>query len=319
MNDKVRRSWLLVPASRDERIASAAASNADVVVLDLAELVAEKDKPSARDSFQGAIEPVKAGGAEIFAQVDPELMYADLRACVWPELAGVVVCRLESEKQVQEADRLLGELEEERGLVPGTLEIVASVETAQGNRAAYEIATCSPRVTALTLGRAELVMDLRPEPSGEIHLYQYLMQRLVTVANAAGVTPLGAWWRAPDRGLLATPERTGEAAVRGRAIGFKGSMCLLDNQAEPLNRGFSPTEREETEARRLVEAWKEHFAGGVARNDTMNLTGVEGFGQRLVGPESVQQSRNLLDLAARCAAKEEEKAAAVEQRPVPSP
>ena len=116
--------------------------------------------------------------------MDPDLIYADLRACVWPELAGVVVCRLESVEQVREADRLLGELEEERGLVPGTLEIVASLETAQGNRAAYEIATCSPRVTALTLGRADLVMDLRPEPSGEIHLYQYLMQRLVMAANA---------------------------------------------------------------------------------------------------------------------------------------
>ena len=191
MNDKVRRSWLVVPASKEERIESAAAGDADVLVLDLAEFVPESGKPEAREGFPAALGRAKAGMAEVFVQVDPELIYADLRACVLPGIAGVVVCRLESPQQVEEADGLLGELEEERGLTPGTLEIVASVETAQGNVHAYEIATCSDRVTALTLGRADLVMDLRPEPSGEIHLYQYLMQRLVVVANAAGVTPLG--------------------------------------------------------------------------------------------------------------------------------
>jgi citrate lyase beta subunit len=65
------------------------------------------------------------------------------------------------------------------------------------------------------------------------------MQRLVIVAGAAGVKPLGAWWRAPDRGLLATPENTYEAARRGRAIGFKGAMCLRANQVDALNRAYS--------------------------------------------------------------------------------
>jgi citrate lyase beta subunit len=94
-------------------------------------------------------------------------------------------------------------------------------------------------VRALTLGRADLVMDLRAEPSHEIHLMPYLMQRLIIIARAAGVAPIGAWWRAPDRGLLATPENTYEAAQRGRAIGFKGAMCLRANQVEPLNRAFA--------------------------------------------------------------------------------
>ena len=193
--------------SKAERIDSAHLAGADVVVLDLAELVAERDKPAARGNLQIALGRVRAGGSEAFAQVDPELLYADLKACVWPELTGVVVNRLESPDQIRETSRLLDELEEERGLIPGSLEIVASVETAKGNWSAHEMATASSRVTALTLGRADLVMDLRPEPSGEIHLYQYLTQRLITVANAVGVTPIGAWWQAPDRGLLTTLPR----------------------------------------------------------------------------------------------------------------
>ena len=307
--------------SQPHRIESAHLAGADVVVLDLAELVTEHDKPAARTNVQAALGQVRAGGSEAFAQVDPALVYADLRACVWPELTGVIVNRLESPDQIDETARLLDELEEERGLVPGALEIVASVETAQGNFNAHQIATASPRVTGLTLGRADLVMDLRPEPSGEIHLYQYLMQRSIVVANACGVAPLGAWWRAPDRGLLTTPERTLEAAVRGRAIGFKGSMCLLDGQVPSLNEGFTPSAEEVEEARQLTAAYHEKVGapGSPILADTMTVSGVVGLGDRIVEPAAVDQTANLIDLAARCAARDEAKEAALEQRPVPAP
>jgi citrate lyase subunit beta/citryl-CoA lyase len=239
MSETIRRSWLLVPMSKADQIAQAPQSGADVIVLDLVELVAEEDKFAAREKVQAAIHTLQGGGAEVFAQIDPDLLYADLHACVWPGLSGVVVSRAESPGQIVEVAALLTRLENERGLPPNTLMIVAALETARGNHAAYDIARVSPRVWGLTLGRADLIMDLRPEPSNEHHLLPYLMQRLIIVAGAAGVTPIGAWWRAPDRGLLATPENTDRAAQRGRAIGFKGAMCLRANQVEPLNRAFN--------------------------------------------------------------------------------
>lgn len=239
MSETIRRSWLLVPMSKANEIAQAPQSGADVIVLDLVELVAEQDKHAAREKVQAAIDTLHADGAEVFAQIDAELVNADLHACVWPGLNGVVLSRTESPGQIVEVAALLTQLENERGLLPDTLKIVAALETAHGNHAAYDIARASQRVCGLTLGRADLIMDLRPEPSNEIHLMPYLMQRLIIVAGAAGVTPIGAWWRAPDRGLLATPENTYLAAQRGRAIGFKGAMCLCANQVEPLNRGFA--------------------------------------------------------------------------------
>jgi citrate lyase subunit beta/citryl-CoA lyase len=230
--DGSRRSWLIVPVSSGRGIAEAAASGADVAVLDLVELVA--DRAAARQAARAAIESLKSGSAAVYAQVDANALEADLDACAWPGLAGIVISRIESAPRVQDAARRLDRLEKERALAPG-VKIVAAVETAPGNQAAHDIARASPRVSGLTLGRADLVMDLRPEPSGEIHLMPYLMQRLVVVARAAGVTPIGAWWRAPDRGLLATPENTRRAAERGRAIGFKGAMCLRPDQVAALN------------------------------------------------------------------------------------
>ena len=233
------RSWLLAPVSKPERVEQAARSGADAIVLDLAEFVAERDKQAARANFEAALRTALSGGARVFAQTEPAALDADLPACVRPGLAGVVISRAESPAQIRQADALLDRLERERAIAPGSLQIVAALETAPGNHAAYEIACASRRVRAITLGRADLVMDLRPEPSDEIHLLPYLMQRLIIVAGAAGVAPIGAWWRAPDRGLLATPDNTYRAAQRGRAIGFKGAMCVRADQVDPLNRAYS--------------------------------------------------------------------------------
>ena len=238
MADDKRRSWLVLPATKPELIEDGAKCGVDVIVLDLVEFVAQARRPEARSGVQPAIRAIRSKGTEAFVQVDPALD-ADLRACVIPGLSGVVLSRVESPQQVEQADALITQLETERGVPNGSVKIVASVETAPGNHAAYDIVRASSRVWGLTLGRADLIMDLRAEPSGEIHLMTYLMQRLIVIAGATGVTPIGAWWRAPDRGLLATPEHTYEAARRGRAIGFKGAMCLRGNQVEALNRAFS--------------------------------------------------------------------------------
>ena len=308
--ERVRRSWLLVPASQAEKAVAAPQSNTDVVLLDLVEFVAEKDKPSVREGLAETIRQVGESGVDVFTLIDSELLYADLHSCVCPELTGVVVSHLEAVAQVEEADKLIGQLEDERGIPPGTLEIVVSLDTAKANQDAFGIASASTRISGLTLGRAELVMDLRPEPSGEIHLMQYLMQKLITVAGAIGVPGYGAWWRSPDRGLLATPDNTLEAGSRGRAIGFKGSFCVLENQVAPLNQGFPPGAKEVEEASKLLEAYQAAVSAGTASIRQ---------GDRIIDFGTALQAQALIDRAAACEAYDNAKVDALAGRPVPAP
>jgi citrate lyase subunit beta/citryl-CoA lyase len=282
----------MVPSDDAAQVEQAAASAADVIVLDLMEFVLEGMKPAAREHLPEAIRGVVQRGAEVFAQVDKELLYADLSAAVWPGLSGILIPRLESPQEVTEADSLLTQLEDKRGFRPGTLQIVAVLDTAKGNYDAVEITHASRRIWGLTLGRADLVMDLRPEPSGELHLMPYLMQRLVTTANAAGVVPLGAWWRAPARGLLADPDDTYAAAVRGRRIGFKGALCLRANQVDPLNRGFTPNSSEIQEARELIADYQAQ---------TQNGSAVVRLQDRIIDLAAVNQASQLLAYADACA------------------
>src|SRR5919108_598343 len=292
MDGSIRRSWLIVPSDDAAQVEQAAASAADVVVLDLMEFVPEGMKPAARERLPETLGNVVQGGAEVFVQVDKELLYADLSAAVWPGISGILIPRLESPREVAEADSLLSQFEDKRGFRPGVLQIVAVLDTAKGNDAALDIARASRRLWGLTLGRADLVMDLRPEPSGELHLMPYLMQRLITAANAAGVVPLGAWWRAPARGLLANPDDTYSAAVRGRRIGFKGALCLRANQVEPLNRGFTPTSSEAQEARELLADYE---AG------TQDGSAVVPLQDRIIDPAMARQAGQLLAYADACA------------------
>ena len=258
MTYTVRRSWLIVPAHKDEALSEAAECGADVVVLDLQDTVHESRKHEARANVRGAIEVMRNAGSEVFVRSDVELMYADLDASVWRGLSGVVLPGVTSVEQVREADELLSKFESERGVVKPppvgevreaddprgpeqALEIHLSLDTGPGNWHAEDLIRASDRVKSISLGRADLVMDLREEPSGDLHLLPYLLQRLVIIANATGVEPVGAWWRATSRGLLASYDDTLEAALTGRLAGFRGALCMRPNQVEALNRGFTPS------------------------------------------------------------------------------
>jgi len=253
--EAIRRSWILVSALDERAIDQAWSWGADVVVLDLEDSVHDSKKAAARAHVREAIDEVARGGAEVFVRPDRELLYADLEAALVAGLTGVLLPMVSSAEQVREADRLIEAIEQQRGL-PGVIELHLALETAAGNLQAPEIVAASSRVRSVSLGRADLVMDLRAEPSGDLHMMPYLLQRLVIVARASGVEPIGAWWRADSRGMLASPQATLEAAHRARRNGLRGGLGIQAAQVAPLNAGFTPTDDEVARANGLVQAFE---------------------------------------------------------------
>lgn len=259
--EAIRRSWVLVSALDDRAVAEAWTWGADVVVLDLEESVHDSRKADARARVGEAIGAVARGGAEVFVRPDIDLLYADLDAAMVAGLTGVMLPMISSADQVRETDRLVDAFEQRRGL-PGVVELHLVLETAAGNLHAQEIIAASSRVRSISLGRADLAMDLRAEPSGELHMLPYLLQRLVIVARCGGVEPIGAWWQADSRGMLASPEATLRAASRARRNGFRGGVGVRASQVGPLNTGFTPDEAEVARAERLVKAFESAHGRG---------------------------------------------------------
>jgi citrate lyase subunit beta/citryl-CoA lyase len=259
--ESVRRSWLVVPSLDAALVAQARASGADVIVLDLEDGVHDRRKAAARAQIPEAIASMSGVGAEVFVRPDIELLYADLEAAIRPGLTGLVLPKVRTAEQVREAEEIVEELEARRGL-PAATELHLALETARGNFDAVDIIGASGRVRSISLGRADLVMDLREDPAGELHLMPYLMERLITIARVTGVEPVGAWWRAGARGTVAGPEATLEAARRGRAHGFRGALCARPAQVAPLNAGFTPSASEVGRARELIGAFEAARAEG---------------------------------------------------------
>jgi citrate lyase subunit beta/citryl-CoA lyase len=262
-----------------------------------------------------------AQGAEVFVRADIELLYADLHAAVWRGLSGVMLPGVTSVAQVQEADSLLGRLQAERGVVKlppvgdvleaddpvspqQALEMHLCLDTGRGNWDAVELIQASPRVKSISLGRADLVMDLREEPTGDLHLMPYLMQRLIIIANATGVQPIGAWWRATSRGLVASYADTLAAAVTGRQAGFKGGLCMRAHQVAALNQGFTPTDDDTAHARSVIAAF--------ARERANRGTSIDMHGE-LIDAARVAIAENLIAWAAACARRDQGRATVVAQ------
>jgi citrate lyase subunit beta/citryl-CoA lyase len=274
VSQRVRRSWLLIPGHRADLVAQADSFDADVIVMDLEDLVHDGRKPAARENVRSGIERARQGGAEVFVRCDLELLYADLQASVWRGLQGIILPKVTSVAQIREAEDILTHFESERGVmqagllhevnefdeprsVDNALEIHLSLENAAGNEAALELLESSRRIRSVSLGRADLVMDLRAEPSGELHLMPFLLQRLVVLANVAGVSPIGAWWQGNSRGMRASAADTERSARLGRLAGFKGALCVEPEQVAALNRGFTPSRSDDAD-------WA---AAGQARDD----------------------------------------------------
>ncbi len=283
MNDTVRRSWLIVPAHDAERLEQAAKSGADVIALDLEDTVHDSRKHEARENIRDATGMMRDAGAEVFVRCDPELIYADVAASVWRGLSGVILTGLTGVEQVVEADDILSRFESERGVVrpppvgevreaddprgpEQALEIHLSLDTGPANWDAEKLIRASDRIRSISLGRADLKMDLREEPSGDLLLLPYLMQRLIVIANALGVEPVGAWWRATSRGLSASYEDTLQAAMTGRQAGFRGALCMKTDQVAALNAGFSPSAEDARQARAVLDSEPAHIAAVIAEN-----------------------------------------------------
>jgi len=122
------RSWLLVNGAQYDRFAPAAISRADIVVLDIEDAVAPKDKTGARDNVirwlaEGNTDWVRVNGFGTPWWAD------DLDALSKTTVGGVMLAMVESVDHVTETAKRLPN-------VP----IVALVETARGLERITEIA-----------------------------------------------------------------------------------------------------------------------------------------------------------------------------------
>lgn len=235
----IRRSWMILPAHDPAAAMRYQEFKPDVAVLDLEYSVAPKFKEAARSGLESLVRKIGESQTAVFVRVDRGTRWADVRAAMFRGIKGIIFPGPEEPEEIAELGELIAALEKQRGLIPGTTELVLMLESAKGFWNAASLARASPRVSTLGVGRIDLTMRLGPVPQGEFRLYRFLMTRALVAARMLDKQPLGAFWRPGSRGGVASKESTAQAAREARLFGFTGCLCATPDQVASVNEGFT--------------------------------------------------------------------------------
>ncbi|MDR5780640.1 CoA ester lyase [Caballeronia sp. LZ065] len=259
------RTFLFVPGNHARRVEKALNADVDAAILDLEDAVAASEKVATRAAVVEALQaPHRARGYIRINALDTDYAFGDLHAVIARGVDGIVLPKLESVEQLHTADWIMSQLERERGLEADSIELMPIIETGAGFAAIQALcASAAQRVRRLkrfAFGAGDFCLDMNLIWSGdesELHAYR---SALVLSSRAAGLqAPVDTVWvRLDDADGLA------RSAVRARGMGFQGKLCIHPAQCDAVNRAFSPTEAEITQARAVVEAFRRAEAEGVA-------------------------------------------------------
>jgi citrate lyase subunit beta/citryl-CoA lyase len=300
----VRRSGLTMPVNNPRFLNAVWTRGCDFVNLDLEDSVPESQKPYARTLIRSAIPTAAKGGAEVFVRINHDYVRADLEAVVWPGLARVNYPKAETAEEIRKLDLIITELERERGIRPGTVEIGANIETARGVANGYEIASASSRVRDFGGGSGyDMSRDLGVEMFVGFDQFVYGKGELELITRALG-KPIhrAAPFVANTTGSVSDADRAFREAEAARKCGFREGGGLHPNVIEPQNRGFTPTEDEVTDAKWVLERYRALQRAGKVWEE------VDG---RVIDVYEAQRAEELLEWADLCAEHDAQKAAAV--------
>lgn len=238
------RSWLLVNGTHADRFQSAVDSRADIVVFDIEDAVAPKDKHAARENVvswlaTGNVDWVRINGFGTPWWAD------DLAALATTPVGGVMLAMVESVDHVTETAKRLPD-------VP----IVALVETARGLERITEIAA-----TKGTFRLAFGIGDFRRDTGfGDDPATLAYTRSRFTIASKAADLPSAI--DGPTIG--SNPLKLIEATAVSTQFGMTGKICLTPDQCAVVNEGLSPSQDEISWAKEFFAEF-EHD-GGEIRN-----------------------------------------------------
>lgn len=263
---RLRRSLLITPGDRPERIAKAVTLPADGIVLDIEDGVGPDQKASARRAIASALATLDFGHRERIVRVNavgtPEHA-ADRAALDLSRIDTLFVPKVESGEQLQSLSRWLDSIEQ-KSPPARPVEIIATIETPRGLLKALEIADASPRTSALFFGSG----DYTAATGSQVTERTLAVPRAIIVAAAAAarVDAIDAAY------FLAVKdtEATRADALIARELGFAGKLLFHPNQIAVANDVFTPSAAEIARAHRIIEAYE------AARRDGRGTAVVDG-------------------------------------------
>ncbi len=281
--DRFRRSRLYLPGDQAKLMINAGLHGPDGVILDLEDSVSPSEKDAARCVVRNALLTVDFNGAERMVRINQiPAGLEDLEYVVPYNVHVILIPKCESAEHVVAVDERVKEILEERG-IDGQVYLMPIVESALGCIKAYEIATASPNVVALTIGLEDYTADIGTQRTNEGRESFWARSQVVNAARAARVQPIDTVFSdvADSEGLMAS-------VLEAKSLGFDGKGCIHPRQIEVIHRGFAPAAAEVEKAKRIVLAFERAEADGL---------GVVSLGSKMIDPPVVKRAMRTVELA----------------------
>jgi citrate lyase subunit beta / citryl-CoA lyase len=280
LRDRMRRSRLYVPGSEPKYFINAGLHGADAIILDLEDSVHANEKDAARLLVRNALRGVDFMQCERMVRINQLPLGLDDLEEIVPESPDLILIpKVESADQVNIAGQKIAEVKAEYG-VTRPIWLMPIIESALGIEKAFEIATASENIVALTIGLEDYTADLGvvKTPTGAESLFA--RQRIVNAAHAAGVQAIDSVF-----GDVGDMDGLHAWGLNSRAMGFEGMGCVHPLQIPVIHDAFAPTTAEIEKAQKIVAAYHEARQKGL---------GVVSLGSKMIDAPVVQRALKLM-------------------------
>lgn len=281
--DRFRRSRLYLPGNEPKFMLNAGLHEPDGVILDLEDSVAPPVKDEARLMVRNALRAIDFKGAERMVRINQgERGLVDLDFIVPHNLHVVLIPKVEDPQQVREVDARIAAVLRDRQ-IDRPVYLMPIVESALGAIKAYEIATASKNICALTIGLEDYTADIGTQRTNEGRESFWARCQVVNAARAGGVQPIDTVFSdvADMEGLKAS-------VLEAKSLGFDGKGCIHPRQIRPIHEAFAPPPAELEKAQKIVAAFREADAKGL---------GVVSLGSKMIDPPVVKRALRTVKLA----------------------
>ena len=132
---RILRSMLYVPANSWRMINNATGEGADAVILDLEDGCPMPEKETGRVFARDSVPMLKEHGLDVLVRVnslETGLTETDIGYVTVQGLDGIMLAKTESEGDIRRAEGLLKQEEDKKGLAPGSVALMALIETPKG-------------------------------------------------------------------------------------------------------------------------------------------------------------------------------------------
>ncbi len=248
-----RRALLYMPGDDWKKITKALTLGVDCICMDMEDGVALSQKAAARVTIARALQELDFGRSEKLARINAVgsgWESDDIEAVLPFRPDGVVIPKVESLDQIEWASKTISVAERRFGWLPGSICLLAGVETARGILNLKEIAS-HPRLEAIIFGGEDFAASIGATRTPEAIELLYARQAVVTACAAYGL-------QAIDIVTIDFKDldRVRAEAEFGARLGYSGKQIIHPAQVEPVQAAFTPDDVAIAQAIRIVEGFE---------------------------------------------------------------